>query len=208
MAVAAAPGVLAAGDDRGEAGLWDRDGRRLGGWRLRGAVAWADVDGTIERTRAAFVSAGGEAIVVSGNRSPLQVALRPGDRVLLDRLTAGFYVVTPATGDVVVHDALGSPTRRFVAPAPVYSAIAVPRTGGIATTTREGVFGRFTPWGALSWGGDYRRYTGGLAVDPGGEMLVVSFLAHGAEVLHPSTGGRLGVLDLGRAVECAAVSST
>jgi hypothetical protein len=207
MAFAPTAGVVAAGDDRGEAGLWARDGARRGAWRFRAAVTGADVDP--DGARAAFVAADGDARVVRPGGGP-DVAFRvaPGDRVVLDRAGPGCFSLTPATGRVDARDAGGRATGSFSVPAPVVGVASIARTGGLATVTREGVVARVSGWGALAWGGDWKRYASGVATDGRGEIVVACFLSHGAEMLHASSGARVGLIDLGRPVECAAASLT
>lgn len=206
IALASLTGTLAAGDERGEAGLWDRERRRLVSWRFRTAIVGADIDA--DGARAAFIAADGEAKVLRPGGSEVTFRGRPGDRVHLDRAGPGAFVVSPATGQIAAIDAAGRIGKSFAAPGPIAGSAAVSRIGGLATVSRLGVVARLSAWGSLVWGGDWRRYAAGVASDPRGEVVVACFLSHGAEVLQGSSGGRLGVIDLGRAVESASVSST
>ncbi|MCE9634344.1 MAG: hypothetical protein K8T90_01450 [Planctomycetes bacterium] len=158
--------------------------------------------------RAAFVGAAGDGLITVPGGTTIRLRLKPGQRVLVDRAGPGFFVVDPQRGDVQVHDGAGRPLRRFPVPGPVEAAVCVARTGGLATLSKQGMAGRFAAWGALLWGGDYRRYAAGLASDPQGDRIIACFLSFGAEVVQASSGARVGVLNVGRPVECAAASSS
>lgn len=205
IGMATACGSVLAGDDRGEAGVWDRDGTRRGAVRFRSPVASVDADP--DGTRVAFVAESGEAAILR-QRSCERRRLEPGDRLLLDRAGTGAFVLSARRSAVDVLDAAGRVQRSFEVPGPVAGAAALPRTGGLFTVSRHGVAGRFTPWGALAWGGDWKRYAAGVATDPEGTALAVALCAHGAALHHPSSGAQLASFDLGRSIEYVALSAT
>lgn len=208
LALASSPagGVLAAGDDRGEIGVWDTAGARLVAERLSSPVASAHV--SADGFRQAFAGADGEILVVSERgRSVARLRGPRGAIVLCDAGSPRIFVIDRTSGRVELRDAAGTLAVAFQVPAPVAGAVVVPRTGGIAVVTPSGVIARFGGWGQMLWGADFARSTARIACDAEGRELWLSLLARGAEVLSASSGSRLRVIDTGRPVDSISVGA-
>lgn len=208
LALASSPagGVLAAGDDRGDVGVWDTAGARLVSDRLASPVSSAHV--SADGFRQAFAGSDGEVLVASDRGRNIARFRGPrGAIVLCDAGSPRVFVIDRTSGRVELRDAAGTLAVAFDVPAPVAGAVVAPRTGGIAVVTPSGVLARFGGWGQMLWGADFKRSTSRIACDAEGRELWLCLLARGAEVLSASSGSRLRVIDTGRPVDSISVGA-
>lgn len=203
---APASGLLCAGDDRGEMGLWAPDGTRL--WEARGKAAVLRADVLPDGTAAAFACADGEVFLATERgRSVVRLRGRAGCRPLLDPGSEEILLLEPKSGEAELLGRTGRAVRGFRVPPDVADAAFVPRTGGLVVATRDGIVARITTWGKLVWGGDLVRPTAALAVDAEGREVWLALLSRGAECLTTGSGARVATFDAGRPVECVAVTA-
>lgn len=206
LASSPAGGILAAGDDRGEVGVWDTAGTRLVSERIASPVASVHV--SADGFRQAFAGADGGILVVSERGRTVTRQRGPRNAlVLCDAGSARIFVIDRTSGHVELRDAAGAVAAAFDVPAPVAGAVVVPRTGGLAVVTPSGVLARFGGWGQMLWGADFKRSTARITCDAEGRELWLSLLARGAEVLSASSGSRVRVIDTGRPVDSISVGA-
>jgi hypothetical protein len=203
LARAAAAGHVAAGDDRGEVGLWAADGERLARFRLASAAVCVDIDP--EGRRLVAASAGGEVLfLAAAGKQPLRCAARRGVVALVDGAGEGFLLVDPRTGEGEVRDRTGALVRKFAVPGPCSGIAAVPRAHGVLAAKADGVLARVADGGRLAWGGDFGRPTAGVCCDPRGRRAAIALVARGVELRSMTTGAALRTIDVAHPVTCVA----